>query len=54
MKYLHLDKPVYDPETEVLVPDYKIENGTFISGWKVEKKPCHLIFLLLLDLALHS
>lgn len=39
MKYLNLDKPVYDPETEVLSPNYKIVDGTFIAGWKVEKKP---------------
>lgn len=39
MKYVYLDKPAYDPETETLVPDYKIEDGTFISGWKVEKNP---------------
>ena len=39
MKYLYLDKPAYDPETETIYPDYKIENGVFISGWKVEKKP---------------
>lgn len=39
MKYLNLDKPAYDPETENCYPDYKIEDGVFISGWKVEKKP---------------
>lgn len=39
MKYLHLDKPAYDPETENCYPEYKIEDGVFISGWKVEKKP---------------
>lgn len=39
MKYLYLEKPAYDPETETISPDYKIENGTFIVGWKVEKKP---------------
>ena len=39
MKYLDLEKPIYDPETETISPDYKIENGVFISGWKVEKKP---------------
>ena len=39
MKYLYLDKPAYDPETEIISPDYKIENGVFISGWKIEKKP---------------
>ena len=39
MKYLYLDKPVYDPETEVLSPDYKIADGTFIAGWKIGEKP---------------
>lgn len=39
MKYLYLEKPTYDPETETIYQDYKIENGVFISGWKVEKKP---------------
>lgn len=39
MKYLYLDKPAYDPETETISPEYKIEGDTFISGWKVEKKP---------------
>lgn len=39
MKYLHLDKPAYDPETESCYPEYKIEDGVFISGWKVEKRP---------------
>ena len=39
MKYLYLDKPTYDQETETISPNYKIENGVFISGWKVEKKP---------------
>lgn len=39
MKYLYLDKPSYDPENEVLLPDYAIVDGTFIAGWKVEKKP---------------
>ena len=39
MKYLYLDKPAYDPEAETISPDYKIENGVFIAGWKVEKKP---------------
>lgn len=39
MKYIYDDKPVYNPETEVIVPDYKIENGTFIVGWKIEQKP---------------
>lgn len=39
MKYLHLDKPAYDPENENCYPDYKIEDGVFIAGWKIEKKP---------------
>lgn len=39
MKYVYLEKPAYDPETETLVPDYKIEDGVFISGWRVEKIP---------------
>lgn len=39
MKYLYLEKPDYDQETEAIMPDYKIEDGVFISGWKVEKKP---------------
>lgn len=39
MKYLKLDKPAYDQETENCYPDYKIENGVFIARWKVEKKP---------------
>lgn len=39
MRYVYLDKPAYDPETETISPDYKIEDGTFIAGWKVEKKP---------------
>ena len=39
MKYRYLDKPAYDQETENCYPDYKIENGVFIAGWKVEKKP---------------
>ena len=39
MKYLYLDKPAYDPENEILIPDYKIEGGTFVSSWKIEKKP---------------
>ena len=39
MKYLYLDKPAHDTETEVLFPNYKIEDGVFIAGWKVEKKP---------------
>ena len=39
MKYLYLDKPDYNPETETISPDYEIVDGTFIVGWKVEKKP---------------
>lgn len=39
MKYLYLDKPTYDAETENCYPDYKIEDGVFIAGWKIEKKP---------------
>ena len=39
MKYLYLDKPAYNPETEILSPDYKIENGVFVAGWKVAPKP---------------
>lgn len=39
MKYLYPEKPAYDQETETISPDYKIENGVFIAGWKVEKKP---------------
>ena len=39
MKYLHIDKPAYDQGTENCYPDYKIEDGVFIAGWKVEKKP---------------
>lgn len=39
MKYLYLEKPDYDQETEAIMPDYKIEDGVFIAGWKVEKKP---------------
>lgn len=39
MKYLYMDKPAYDHETETVSPDYKIENDVFIAGWKVEKKP---------------
>lgn len=38
MRYKYLEKPIYNPETETIFPDYKIENGTFISGWKVEQK----------------
>ena len=39
MKYLYLDKPAYDHETETIFPEYKIEDGTFIAGWKIGKKP---------------
>ena len=39
MKYLCLDKPAYNPEIENCYPEYKIEDGVFISGWKVELKP---------------
>lgn len=39
MKYVYLEKPAYDQETEMLMPYYKIEDGTFVSGWKVEKIP---------------
>ena len=39
MKYLYLDKPAYDPETANCYPEYKIEDGAFVAGWKVEKKP---------------
>lgn len=39
MRYKYLEKPVYNPETETIFHDYKIEDGTFISGWKVEPKP---------------
>ena len=38
MRYKYLEKPTYNPETEIISPDYKIENGAFISGWKVEQK----------------
>ena len=38
MRYKYLEKPAYNPETEIIFPDYKIEDGTFISGWKVEQK----------------
>lgn len=37
MKYLYMDKPAYDHETETVSPDYKIENDVFIAGWRVEK-----------------
>ena len=39
MRYMYLEKPDYNPETETLSPDYRIENCTFISGWKVVQKP---------------
>ena len=39
MRYVNMDKPSYNPKTEIITPEYKIEDGTFISGWKVEKKP---------------
>lgn len=39
MKYLYLEKPAYDHETENCYPDYKIEDGVFVAGWKVDKKP---------------
>ena len=39
MKYRYLDKPAYDPETETISPEYKIEGGTFLAGWKIEPKP---------------
>lgn len=39
MRYVNMDKPSYNPKTEIITPDYKIEDGTFISCWKVEKKP---------------
>ena len=39
MRYRYLDKPAYIPETETISPDYKIEDGVFIAGWKVEKIP---------------
>ena len=39
MNYLNLDKPAYDQETENCYPDYKIVDGVFVAGWKVEKKP---------------
>ena len=39
MKYVYLDKPAYNPETQTLSPDYKIEDGVFIAGWKVENLP---------------
>ena len=39
MKYLYLEKPSYDPDTETVSPDFHIEAGVFISGWTVDKKP---------------
>ena len=39
MRYVNMDKPSYDTKTEIITPDYKIEDGVFIAGWKVEKKP---------------
>ena len=39
MRYVYLDKPDYDQETQILYPEYKIEDGTFFAGWKIEKKP---------------
>ena len=39
MKYRYLDKPAYDQETETISPEYKIEDGTFFAGWKIEPKP---------------
>lgn len=39
MKYLFLEKPSYNPETETLSPDYRLEDGVFVAGWKVEPKP---------------
>lgn len=39
MKYLNLCKPSYDPETETISPEYKIKDGVFVAGWKVEKRP---------------
>ena len=39
MRYVNMDKPSYDTKTEIITPDYKIEDGNFISGWKIEKKP---------------
>ena len=39
MRYLYLDKPAHDPGTENCYPDYKIEDGVFVSGWRIEKKP---------------
>lgn len=39
MKYIYLEKPDYNTETETISPDYRIEDGAFIVGWKVEAKP---------------
>ena len=39
MRYIYLDKPEYNPETETVLPDYRIEDGTFISDWTVEPIP---------------
>lgn len=39
MRYLYMGKPSYDAETENCYPDYKIEDGVFIAGWKIEKNP---------------
>lgn len=39
MRYKYLEKPTYNQETETIYPNYKIEDGTFIAGWKVEPKP---------------
>lgn len=38
MRYVYLDKPDYDRETQILSPEYKIEDGTFFAGWKIEEK----------------
>lgn len=38
MKYIYLDKPDFNNETEVLSPHYYIEDGTFYAGWKVAPK----------------
>lgn len=39
MKYIYLEKPDHNTETENISPDYRIEDGAFIAGWKVEAKP---------------
>lgn len=39
MKYIYLEKPDYNTETETISPDYRVEDGTFTVGWKVELKP---------------